>query len=243
MTDRSREPGGRGPRPVRMVAACLLAAAMSGAAGCGGEISPPGPVLLVGDSIFAQASEELSWVLRSDGWDATVEAHPGAGIRGGGYDGVDWPTRLRDLVAVVDPRVVVVELGTNGCGGCDSVAAAIRDDMEQLRDVEAVLWLDVATHGPRAAQGREVNAALARAAERWPNVEVLPYDDWLAGQPDLLPPDDVHPTAAGERALAGHVGDTLRERSDTSADLRQRGLGALVVAIAAAMLVGGKSRT
>jgi lysophospholipase L1-like esterase len=217
-----------------VVGLCLLVAA----AGCEGEASRPGPVLLVGDSIFFQATDELSWVLGSDGWEVTVDAEPGSGIRNSGFnDDIDWPSRLSDLVAYLRPEVVVVELGTNGCGRCESIADAIRDDMESLRGVEHVLWLKVATFGPQAARGREVNAELERAADNWDNLELLPYDEWFAGQTDLVPADDVHPTQAGQRALARHVGDALDARAETSEDGRGRALGALVVVIVAAALL------
>jgi hypothetical protein len=222
------------------VCACLFVAA---AAGCEGEVSRPGPVLLVGDSIFALSSDDLNWVLRSDGWETTVDAYAGAGIRNGGYTFVDWPSRLRDLVAYVRPEVVVVELGTNGCGRCDSIPDAIAADMWQLREVDTVLWLNTATFGPRGAQGRQVNAALEDATTRWDNLEILPFDDWFEGQTDLIPADDVHPTDAGARALARHVRDALSDRSGQSDDRSAQAVGLLAVVVAAAVVLRSGSRT
>lgn len=218
------------------MAACLLVAS---AAGCDGDIEPPGPVLLVGDSIFFGAAAELEWVLTAEGWDVTLDARPGAGIGGGGYDGVVWAPRLRDLVAYVQPQVVVVELGTNGCGNCDSVPEAIAAAMEELEDVDAVLWLRVATTGPRAAQGRQINAALEQATQRWDNLELLPYDEWMAGRTDLVPADDVHPTAAGQQALATHVGEELSARAGSAAagDGTDRAVGALALVVFAAAVL------
>jgi hypothetical protein len=224
------------------VAAGLLVA--SAAACDGGDLEPPGPVLLVGDSIFFGAAGELTWVLAADGWEVTVDARPGSGIGGGGYDGVVWPSRLRDLVAYVRPQVVVVELGTNGCGNCDSVPDAIAAAMEELEDVDSVLWLRVATTGPRAAQGHQINAALEQAAQRWDNLELLPYDEWMAGRTDLVPADDVHPTPAGQQALATHVGEELKARAGSAGaagDDTDRAVGALaIVALAVAALRGRK---
>jgi lysophospholipase L1-like esterase len=213
------------------------------AAGCEGEIERPGPVLLVGDSIFALSADDLNWTLRSDGWQTTVDAYPGAGVRNGGFTFVDWPSRLRDLVAYVRPKVVIVELGTNGCGQCDSVPEAIDADMRQLRDIGTVLWLNTATFGPRGAQGRQVNAALDAAAERWDNMEILPYDRWFEGRTDLIPADDVHPTDAGARALARHVGDELKARAgDAAGDRGARAMGLLAVVVAAVVFLRGSRR-
>jgi lysophospholipase L1-like esterase len=229
-----------GRRFVGLACVCLLVAGVSG---CDGKVARPGPVLLVGDSIFALAKDDLNWVLRSDGWTTTVDAYPGAGIRNGGFTFVDWPSRLRDLVAYVRPAVVVVELGTNGCGECDSIRDAIAADMWQLREVDTVLWLNTATFGPRAAQGRQVNAALEDATERWGNLEILPFDDWFEGETDLIPADDVHPTDAGAQALARHVRDALDDRSGQSDDRSAQAVGLLAVVVAAAVVLRSGSRT
>jgi hypothetical protein len=241
MTGRRRA-ASRARRGVRLAGAMGAAALVAASVACEQDESDRGAVLLVGDSIFSMATEELTWVLRSDGWQVTIDARPGAGIRNGGFDEVDWPSRLRDLVAVVQPRVVVVELGTNGCGRCDSIPQAIDHDMTQLRGVDQVLWLGVATFGPRAEQGTVVNAELGGATERWDNLEVLPYDDWFAGHPELIPPDDVHPTPAGEQALAEHVGDALRERGSGSGG-GNRALGALALVLVAVVLLRGGRKT
>jgi lysophospholipase L1-like esterase len=224
-----------GGRLSGLVCVCLLVAGVSG---CDGVVARPGPVLLVGDSIFALAKDDLNWVLRSDGWTTTVDAYPGAGVRNGGFTFVDWPSRLRDLVAYVRPTVVVVELGTNGCGQCDSVPEAITADMRQLRDIKMVLWLNTATFGPRGAQGRQVNAAIDAAARQWDNMEVLSFDDWFEGRTDLIPADDVHPTDDGAQALARHVGDALSDRAGGSRDKRgSQAMGLLAVVVAAAVLL------
>lgn len=226
---------------LRLVALLCAGALLAAAPGCEGSVSPPGPVVLVGDSIFAMASDELTSALRADDWDVTVDASPGAGIRNSGYDtDLDWPARLRDLVAFGRPEVVVVELGTNGCGRCNSIPEAIDAAMAQLRDVELVLWLDVATFGPGAARGRTVNTALHAADDRWDNLEILPYDRWFAGRPHLIPPDDVHPTPAGERALARNVAEALRDRSGPSGDGNSKAIGALALVVAAAVVLRGK---
>jgi hypothetical protein len=228
---------------VRSIAALGVVVATSGLAGCGGDLEKPGPVLLVGDSIFFLASDDLDRALQSDGWKVTIDAYPGAGIQGGGYTSLDWPSRMRDLVGSVHPRAVVVELGTNGCDGCPSLAQAIDADLASLDDVDPVLWLTVNTEGPRAELGQQVNAALADAAERHHNLHLLRYDQWMHGRTDLVPADDVHPTAAGNEAIARHVTDALDDRSGGWRTLRNRAVGAvLVLAIVVLVLRPGRRR-
>jgi len=197
-------------RVVGLVTICVV---LAGTSGCTPEVEKPGPVLLVGDSIFFLAGSDMLYTLRAHGWTTQEAAYPGAGIRGGGYVPLNWPARMHDLVNSVRPKVVVVELGTNGCQGCPSLAAAIDQDMQSLRAVPHVLWLTTNTQGPRAAQGKTVNAALEDATKRWHNLELLRYDEWMRNRTDLVPANDVHPTPAGNVAIAKHIDGALQTRS------------------------------
>lgn len=176
---------------------------------CGSDSSGRGSLLLVGDSIFFQAANELKRELRDEGWDVTVVAHPGAGLAGGGYTEVDWPTELRDELAS-DPDVVVVELGTNACGDpCGSRRSAIEAFMGLLEDVSHVFWLTVRTDPPRPHDAQAINEALRNAAGDHDNLELLPYHDWLDDRPGQAPRNNVHLTASGQQALAERLGDAL----------------------------------
>ena len=178
--------------------------------------APPGPALLVGDSLFYSAGDELQGALSDDGWELRVEAQPGAGIAGGGYGGIDWPGYLEGVTDATDYQVAIVELGTNGCEGCSSIPEAIDQVMDALRDVDVVLWLNVRTESPRpgAEMAEEINRELERATERWPNLDVLPFDDWLDGDPGLIAPDGVHLTDAGQLVLTDRLRSELRDIAD-----------------------------
>src|SRR5262245_45850228 len=228
-------------RSRRLVAALCVVVAASGLAGCSGDIEKPGPVLLAGDSIFYLATGDLNQALQSDGWQVVIDAYPGAGIQGGGYAPLDWPSRLADLVGSVHPAAVVIELGTNGCDGCSSLADAIDADLASVPGADPVLWLTVNTEGPRADLGRQVNAALTDATHRHRNLELLRYDEWMRGRTDLVPADDVHPTAAGNEVLADHVAAALHERSDGGRRLRNRAIGAVFVLGLLVLLLRGRS--
>lgn len=197
--------------PRTTILAWALAAAV---VSCGtDEPEPPGELLLVGDSLFFQAAGELRRALEHDGWIVTISAHPGAGLAGGGYSGVDWDNRLEQVLRSVEPEVTVVELGTNGCGAdCASIPGAIEDVMSHLTDVPLVLWLNVRTDAPRPDGAESINEALRRAAEERDNLDLLPYDQWFEGRPDLLRPDGIHLTPAGQRVMAERVQRAVRAR-------------------------------
>jgi lysophospholipase L1-like esterase len=177
-------------------------------------ISPPGPVLLVGDSLFFQSADELQRALRGDGWNVSIVAYPGAGITGGGYtQQLEWAHKLRLEAKLVHPRVAVVELGTNGCGpGCTSIPDAIDEVIDSL-DVDLVLWLTVRTDAARPRNAGDINTDLHDAAGTNVDLDVLPYDEWFTGRSELIRPDGVHLTPVGQRALAHRVRAALRDRA------------------------------
>jgi lysophospholipase L1-like esterase len=178
------------------------------------DVETPGPVLIVGDSLLYSAADELHNALRDDGWQARVEAQPGAGIAGGGYGDVYWPDWITLATAQQRYTVAIIELGTNGCDGCASLDAAIDDVMRPLEHVDKVLWLDVRSEAPRPTDAAAINDALRRAPTRWPNLEVLEFDDWLDNEPGMITDDGVHLTPAGQLTFTQHVRDELRDRSN-----------------------------
>jgi hypothetical protein len=239
-TDRpSRRDGSRRrPLATRLAGAVCAALLAGGAAGCA-PVSKPGPVLLVGDSIFFLAGADITRALQTHGWHTTIVAYPGSGLKGGGYTPVDWPAKIRDLVLFVRPEAIVVELGTNGCKGCPSIPKAIDADMASMRNVDHVMWLTVGPTGPDAARAKMINQELQAATSRWPNLELLPYDRWVAGRPDIVPSDNVHPTTGGYKVLADHIQQELDKRSSRFGTSQTQALGAVaVVALAAFVLLG-----
>jgi lysophospholipase L1-like esterase len=182
---------------------------------CSDEPSPPGTVLLVGDSLLWQSLPAVDQALRADGWEPQVAAVPGAGITGGGSPHVEWRTRLHELVGQHDPEIVVIELGTNGCGpGCPGIPQAIDAVMNEVRDVPEVLWLDARTEAPRPPERVEIAQALQDSEERWDNLTVLSFDQWFRGHPEYLDVDAVHLSDQGELVLARRLQGAIREHAD-----------------------------
>jgi lysophospholipase L1-like esterase len=178
---------------------------------------PPGDLLVVGDSLSAQSQEDIRTVLNADGWTTTVTAEPGSGIAGGGERNLDWSKVVHDKVAKLDPEVVYIELGTNGCGpNCTSVRGEIDAIMRELQEVPVVLWLDVRTNVPLPnADPPAINREIEAATLRYPNLTRLDFDEWGSADPELLVGDGVHFNTSGEVVMADQVRAAVREHTGT----------------------------
>lgn len=196
-----------------VIALALLASVFGGP-----EVSPPGPVLLVGDSLLWQSADEMDAALAEDGWETRIEATPGAGINGGGFTSFAWPEHLDKITKQLDYEVAIVELGTNGCQGCPSVPQAIDNVMKNLHNVELVLWIDARRNAPRPGMARadEINSELRKAEDRWDDLEVLSLEELLENPTDspMIEPDGVHLTGGGQLVLTHSVREVLRDKAD-----------------------------
>jgi hypothetical protein len=177
--------------------------------------SPPGNLLVVGDSLTAQSQTQIKRVLEADGWDVTVVAEPGSGIAGGGQRNVDWSSIVHHHVAKLDPELVYIELGTNGCGpGCSSLSGEIDSLLEEVDQVPVVLWLDVRTNVPLPnVNPHDVNHQLVAATQRYPNLTTLDFDKWGAEEP-LLVGDAVHFNVSGQVVMADQVRRAVDAHTD-----------------------------
>lgn len=160
--------------------------------------------LVVGDSILHQALDEVRSALRVAGWQPTVLARPGSSIQA-------WPQDVCRAVARVGPSAAVVELGTNNCtrGSSCMIDDAIDEIMASLDGVGRVIWLNV-QQAPDYPEGAEqVNAALQRAATRWPTLKIADFSAAFRDRPRLHIPDGVHLSKMGQKAFAGYVLEAL----------------------------------
>jgi lysophospholipase L1-like esterase len=190
---------------LRRIAACALV--VVSLAACGDRrpvIHAPASVLVVGDSILDFSKADVAKTLEHAGWTQSVDGRPGSRVTGG-YSIGSWPQELKLRVAQSKPDVVVVELGTNGCGLCKTDADGINAVMESLRSVRRVYWVNVRIHAPIPQDPAAFNRALQQARLRWPNLHVIDMNKKIGDDPKLILADRVHPTPAGEQAIADMI--------------------------------------
>jgi lysophospholipase L1-like esterase len=173
------------------------------------KITAPASVLVVGDSILAQSADLIETRLADAGWIPVVDARSGSSISGEVVIDEGWAARIADLVEVADPDVVVVELGTNGCGKCPSLAEGIDSVMAELSDVDFVYWLNVREDAPMPLRPRALNQALDDAQSRWRNLSVLDMHTRFDGRSEWIGEDEVHLSPEGIVEFADFVVDAL----------------------------------
>jgi hypothetical protein len=101
------------------------------------------------------------------------------------------------------PGTVVIHLGTNG----PTDAGQLDDMLGVVAGVSRVVLVNVQLNGTRAWES-SVNAELAAAAGRWPNVHLADWYAASAGHPDYFR-DGIHLTSAGAHAYAATIAAAL----------------------------------
>jgi lysophospholipase L1-like esterase len=191
------------------------------AAACGNDQGPipvqagaqqPPRVLLVGDSLLFMSRNTVEDALRARGWRSTVDGRPGSTITGG-YTIGSWPAQLATLVKQARPNVVVVELGTNGCGSCFTIDAGIDAVMRELGAVRTVYWVNVKDNSPIPPDPEAINAALQRATLRYSNLHIIDMNRRFASHPELLLPDRIHFNYVGIGVFARMIAATLPDET------------------------------
>jgi len=150
-------------------------------------------VFAVGDSIMVAANDHLTDIV--DG--IAIDAEVGRPFRDG------LPALERYLAANPTPDVLVVALGTNA--GASS--SQIDDVMIAADGIERVLFVNVRV--PRDWES-PTNQAIADAAARYDNVEVV---DWYAASNSndaLFRDDGYHPNATGSELWANLIGIAIK---------------------------------
>ncbi|MGN6791681.1 MAG: acyltransferase family protein [Streptosporangiaceae bacterium] len=146
--------------------------------------APGAKVMAIGDSVMLASAPELAAAIPGIYINAKVSRFMFGGISI--VDRLARQNRLR--------KVVIVGLGTNGPVTARQVRA--------LRAAVGDRWLVlVNTFVPRSWE-HEVNATLARAAKRYPNVLLVNWHNAIVGRQRLLWSDDIHPQPVGGKLYA-----------------------------------------
>lgn len=184
------------------VALVLLAAALAGSTTRAGVPGAP-RVLLIGDSVATgmQWHNDAIAVLEQDlnvTWQVAVcRRLVGLGCT---FEGVTPPS-LVSLVSSLGPvpPVVVVEMGYNDYQA--TFAASVEQSIELLlaHGAQHILWLTLrAVRHPYV----QMNAVLAAAARRHPEVSLVDWNRYARGHPDWFQSDGEHLMDAGGLAMA-----------------------------------------
>jgi acyl-CoA thioesterase-1 len=201
------------------VVAALVATGMCAVLiGCSaGAPRPAAPtVVTIGDSIMKGhgLDADRAWpalMAAQDDWRLDNLACDGAGFLAVGDD-ADCGETFAGLVkkaAALHPRTVIVEGSSNDFGeDDDSLAAETLGQLQQLRAALpnaqiiglSTIWGDT----PVPAQLTDVDAQVREAVQAVGGTFVS-VGQPLSGHPEWMQRDDVHPTAAGQRALFGAV--------------------------------------
>lgn len=178
------------------------------------------PIVVLGASISAGtgSTPAQAWpavVGRCLGRRVVVGAVPGAGYLAPGRDArgpVGRLLREADLPRL-DPSLVVLQAGHNDVGTSGpqlraAVTTAVQSARRDAPRAPVALLTVVAHAGDPSAAARATDATIVDAARRAdPRVVVL--DPLTEGWTFPRVSDGLHPTAAGQRLLAGHVLDDL----------------------------------
>ena len=185
--------GGSSPLSRRLTATALLAAALAG--GCGSD-RPSAAV--VGDSLTADATQEI---------EATVE--PPVDIDGVPGATIEASLARIQLVARRRPEVVIVALGTNdGFFGAPDPGGAARQALDALDEVSCVRWIGVAAVHDEPAL---VNVPIAEAVASHDNAAFVNWAEVAAGHPGWFQPDGIHHTERGQRAFADAIDEAVED--------------------------------
>jgi lysophospholipase L1-like esterase len=177
-----------------------------------GGIRKPVTALFVGDSLLWESQVDVARLARTAGWLPVIDGRPGSAIDGGVTISA-WPPRIDALARFTNPDVAVVELGTNPCSNCPSLAAAIDADLAPLRQVSHVYWVNIKDYSKIPPDPNAVNDAITAATKRWPNLHVIDLNDAFRGHSAWLASDDIHFTDAGNAAFASLIVDALPRSS------------------------------
>jgi len=150
-------------------------------------------VFAIGDSIMVAASDHLADIVEG----IAIDAEVGRPFRDG------LPALERYLASNPTPDVLVVALGTNA--GASS--SQIDEVMSSADGIERVIFVNVSV--PRDWES-STNQAIADAASRYDNAEVVDWYTASNSNDALFRDDGYHPNATGSELWANLIGIAIK---------------------------------
>lgn len=188
----------------------------------------PGKIYVLGDSLTAGVEAKLKPALEAAGFTPTINGqgsrplfYSQGTVQGitDGFTAVD-----SDQVAVKEATTIVIGLGTNRQAGGDTEfqqkVGEMIDKMKGLAPSARIFWTNLAGTG-----SKDVYAPHNQILKEQSTAKSFTVIDWASKAASALPPDDVHPTAAGYDTLSSTIVDAVRGGASTAQTSASVGAG------------------
>jgi lysophospholipase L1-like esterase len=157
------------------------------------DLAPNTAVYVVGDSITYLSEPSISSAFSNAGYQPTISATPGVKIG-------QLQAEITAL-AQNQPWAWIIELGTNDAGAQDAAwPEQFLAEWSLVSPAKCVIYVTVSPRFGLVAQ--QINASMQKLAEDHSNVHLLDWGNIEYQNPAWLTPDGIHPTPAGQAALA-----------------------------------------
>jgi lysophospholipase L1-like esterase len=193
------------------VSLLVVVVALAGPGVARAQTGGPGPVdprlFVIGDSVIVGVQATLAQ--RLAGWHVNVYAQES-------FSTLAAPAVINASRALIG-EVVVVGLGNNDAGNPVTFGQRIDAVMQSLPGVRRVIWVNLRRFRDFVPA---LDAQLAAATTRWPNLEIADWDTRATPDPSLVYADGLHLTPAGQAAMAEliaqHLDAYVRSRAPVS---------------------------
>jgi hypothetical protein len=156
-------------------------------------LTPGTTVYVVGDSITSLSQASIVSALTTAGYQPTIRATPGVKI--------GQAQNVVSTLALNQPWAWIIELGTDDAGANDNVwSEPFLAEWSAVSSAPCVVYVTVSPRAGPVAQ--QIDSSIERLARTHSNVHVLDWGDIEYQNPAWVTADGIHPTAAGQAALA-----------------------------------------
>jgi hypothetical protein len=178
---------------VVLVAGCAFLAVAALTAWLWEDLTTNPTVYVVGDSITYLSEADISADLSNAGYQANISATPGVKI---GQSLANITT-----LAQHQPWAWIIELGTDDAGAHDTVwPEPFLAEWSAVSPAKCVIYVTVSPRSGPVAQ--QIDASMQQLAEAHSNVHLLDWGTIEYQNPSWVSADGIHPTPAGQAALA-----------------------------------------